>query len=254
MKNSESDVWERADFPPWSVKTLVIWLTGFWIFSQVIGRAIMVIVVLINKWFGLGMNGYEDLVVGRHTANVICAILILKFIVSKLNSTPHSLQDVWISFRPSPGWVSTSVILGILLGLFGTAVRKLISGSVDVHPVSPMQMDWRLALCLEMLAIALVIPVVEEIIFRGLFYQALQRRLSPGCAALLSSVVFTAYHILYMVNPVNFAITFMLGIACVELFNRTRSLTNAIACHVTFNATTIMVYYLAFYIPCCQMP
>jgi membrane protease YdiL (CAAX protease family)/Flp pilus assembly protein TadD len=45
------------------------------------------------------------------------------------------------------------------------------------------------------LAIVILMPVVEEILFRGLFYCALERRLPTGGTIIVTSLVFAAFHL-----------------------------------------------------------
>ena len=36
MNDRGSEVWERQNFPPWSIKVLLLWLVGFLVLSGVV--------------------------------------------------------------------------------------------------------------------------------------------------------------------------------------------------------------------------
>lgn len=86
---------------------------------------------------------------------------------------------------------------------------------------------------LPFLATAIVAPVVEEVIFRGLIYTRLQRALSSGAAMIVSAAIFGACH----GDFIWFCYAFFLGLVFALLVRSTRSILPALLMHVVFNAT-----------------
>jgi membrane protease YdiL (CAAX protease family) len=74
----------------------------------------------------------------------------------------------------------------------------------------------------------LVGPVIEEILFRGLLFQAWERRWGAPIAAVLTSALFASYHP-YIVH------TFVSGIVYVCVVRRTGSLWGSIVVHAFYN-------------------
>ena len=94
-------------------------------------------------------------------------------------------------------------------------------------------------------AVVLLAPVGEEILFRGFAFTGLRARLSVAGAAVLTSVVFAVIHL----DPpdVGFGIlpvTLILSLSFVVIYHRTRSLLLAIGAHALHNGITIIT--LAF--------
>ena len=82
------------------------------------------------------------------------------------------------------------------------------------------------------LTIAILAPVLEELIFRGIILDGLLQRYEPWKAIVWSSVVFGIAHF----NPWQFISAFALGIIIGWLYYKTRSLGPAIFLHFLNNA------------------
>lgn len=90
---------------------------------------------------------------------------------------------------------------------------------------------------LEVIDVALVTPIVEEIIFRGIFHGQLESVFSFIPAALISSAVFGAMH----GNVISFVFTFVLGFVLALAFNKCKTLIAPIAIHLAFNGSSYIV-------------
>ena len=89
---------------------------------------------------------------------------------------------------------------------------------------------------------AIVIPVVEELIFRGLLYKAWEERWGWVVAMVLSSAVFGLYHPLFW-NA------FLLGLINCVLYRRTASLLAPITVHGVYNAAIWYPFLGQFLLP-----
>ena len=86
------------------------------------------------------------------------------------------------------------------------------------------------------LAVPLVLPVIEEILFRGLFYGAFEKRWGIRGAILGSAFVFACVHL----QVVGFAYLFCVGVILAWARWRTGSLGLPIAIHALNNATALL--------------
>ena len=80
-------------------------------------------------------------------------------------------------------------------------------------------------------------PLVEEITFRGVLYGSLRRRLRPGWAALISSLVFAGVH---GYSGQGSLVIFWSGLLWAFAYERSRSLVPAIFCHALSNAMAVL--------------
>jgi membrane protease YdiL (CAAX protease family) len=103
------------------------------------------------------------------------------------------------------------------------------------------QWGWPLAAPLQFLLPALIYPVLEEIVFRGLLQERVRERISQrtfgplSVANLLTSVVFTGVHFIYH-PPLWAALVFFPSLVFGFFKDRTRRLGAPIILHIFYNA------------------
>ncbi len=85
----------------------------------------------------------------------------------------------------------------------------------------------------------ILVPVGEEILFRGIAYTALSYRFGHTKGLLLSALLFAALHgtIIYLI-PI-----FLTGLALALLYTRTKSLIPSIITHSLINLITLMIWF-----------
>lgn len=89
---------------------------------------------------------------------------------------------------------------------------------------------------LGVLSMALLAPLIEELMFRGAIQGYLLRRCSPWTAIIVSAVVFGVIHM----NPQQMAYATLLGIVFGWIYYRTRSLLPVIVGHVLNNSVAVV--------------
>jgi membrane protease YdiL (CAAX protease family) len=87
---------------------------------------------------------------------------------------------------------------------------------------------------------AILAPIVEELLFRGLLYQWLRGRAGVAAAVLLSAALFAVVHFIPLLIPALFAV----GIILALVFEWTKSLWITITLHFFQNALGISVIFL----------
>jgi membrane protease YdiL (CAAX protease family) len=85
------------------------------------------------------------------------------------------------------------------------------------------------------IALALVGPLVEELLFRGLLTAAFRRRFGPWRTALLTSALFALAHLLPRVIPP----IFLLGLALALVYERVGSTVPGIMVHCVYNGIAV---------------
>ena len=124
----------------------------------------------------------------------------------------------------------------------GFAMRAL-ELEPEVHPTLRELLTGPSVLAMAVIFIlgALVAPFVEEVIFRGIVYGALRKKLAPVAAAALSGAVFAAVH----VQPTQFLPLFLLGAALALVYEHTGSLATSVGLHAANNAVTFAALLVA---------
>ena len=95
---------------------------------------------------------------------------------------------------------------------------------------SNMEGSW-----LGIIAIALVGPILEEMLFRGAVTTELLNNYSPKKAVIYSALIFGIFHI----NPAQVLNAFLLGLLLAWLFYKTHSLIPGILIHILNNSLSI---------------
>jgi membrane protease YdiL (CAAX protease family) len=103
----------------------------------------------------------------------------------------------------------------------------------EEHPLVPLfatEQGWQARLIL-IVAACVVIPILEETVFRGILYRALRRQWSFAPAALASAAVFALIHLSW----IGLAPYLLLGVVFAYLYERSGSLVAPWAAHGAFN-------------------
>jgi hypothetical protein len=90
-----------------------------------------------------------------------------------------------------------------------------------------------------------LVPLTEELLFRGLVFRWLRQRLDFWPAAFISAAVFGIAH----GTADKAVIAGLLGLALAWLFERSRSLAPAILLHQTYNSLALMLTFAAVWLP-----
>lgn len=135
-----------------------------------------------------------------------------------------------------------------LAALFGAAAQLIISVAVEFVPwpeawiedlaslndfIIVETLPWQI------LAVVLLGPITEELIFRGLVYTRLRQATTPLVAAVLSGIAFGAVH----GNMIQFFYAFTLGVVLALIMERYHSLLPCIIVHIFFNGVSFLPYY-----------
>jgi hypothetical protein len=85
--------------------------------------------------------------------------------------------------------------------------------------------------------IGLLVPVAEEVLFRGIFYAWLRQRRGVVASVLLSSAVFAIAH----VNAQAALQIFLIGLVLAYLYERSGSIVPSIVAHATVNVISLAI-------------
>jgi len=179
----------------------------------------------------------------------IASALILAFGFILWRQLPaHERRLALATKMPARKVVVTGIGIGLLI-VVGAAILLAVGAEIDPHV--ERQVDdqeeigtapWELVLWV--LALTVLAPLGEELLFRGLMLRGLVRRLRFWPAAAVSSVVFASAHLdAYTLWPRAVGIV-LTGLALAWVY-RTRGYWGSVAAHATVNAVasvSLIVY------------
>lgn len=130
-------------------------------------------------------------------------------------------------------------LLGLVIGHDrARALAELEQYANPLVQVLPPLADWPKVVLFAALVGGLV-PVAEEVFFRGLVYRAARRAWGPAQAAVLTGLVFAAVHL----QVANFLPIAVLGWAFALAVERTGSVVTSVAMHSLNNLVALVVAY-----------
>jgi hypothetical protein len=144
----------------------------------------------------------------------------------------------WLVAFPSAMFIS-QILIFILTDLFGFSL-------VDQTAVMNVKetMKYPMLFATSMFAVTFIVPILEEIIFRGFLQTALTKRLGAFKSILFSSALFAAFHFAANQGINNFNIVgtlFILSLFLGFIRERQGNLLPSIALHTTFNGISILM-------------
>ena len=95
-------------------------------------------------------------------------------------------------------------------------------------------------LFLNFFLIIIIAPIIEEIVFRGLFYKTLKNFIPFVQASIISSLIFAIIH----ENILSLTILFLLSLYLTWIYERTNSILYPILTHSIFNFLNLLLIYI----------
>ncbi|MGF1631158.1 MAG: lysostaphin resistance A-like protein [Kiloniellaceae bacterium] len=161
---------------------------------------------------------------------------------------PHRLRLADIGLRPTyRAWYRLAVAGGLLcvpvFSLVNLGFQTLFGGPIEnpqLQALAPDGFSWT-SLVSMLLLVGVVVPFVEEVVFRGLIFGWLRKHLRFAYAAPISAVIFAVVHAIPVLMPP----LALMGLLLAAVVERSGSLWPAIILHGVFNSLMTITYYTA---------
>ncbi|OIO37674.1 MAG: hypothetical protein AUJ75_03770 [Candidatus Omnitrophica bacterium CG1_02_49_10] len=178
--------------------------------------------------------------------DLAAVLFILYFVVSvygqKISSLGITSKEIFRNIVTGVAGYVTLIPSFILVLFITVAVTKLLRYTPPKQPVFDLFLEEKSAAMLiySTILVAFIGPVLEEVFFRGFFYNALKNRFGILCSALISASLFSVLH----ANIVAFFSIFLLGMLLAYLYEKTGSLVSSITVHVMHNTAMVSLLFL----------
>jgi membrane protease YdiL (CAAX protease family) len=146
----------------------------------------------------------------------------------------------WVNFALVPllfivglsALISLNLLVTKLVGSYENPQVKAISGGKAMSPGE---------LGAGLLLIAVLAPLAEELLFRGMLYPLLRQRAPAAVAVVANAAIFAAIHII----PVLIPGLFVVGLCLASLRERSGSIWPGVIYHVMQNTLAMLLIYVA---------
>lgn len=184
-------------------------------------------------------------VVGTILAHLLTLLLIWYYVsTSRQRPFGKSIGLQWPTSMPAGlGTLLCAVIAIVLLGI-GWAVTQFIGGEkTQLDLIVESSMAARFATALAAVATA---PLVEELIYRGVLYSALERAAGVGVAFAVVSLLFAGIHVFQYINNIGVILVItVLSMTLTAARAYTGSVIPPFIIHLVFNGIQSLVLVLA---------
>ncbi len=147
-------------------------------------------------------------------------------------------RNGFIPNRKAPLWkygAGLLMALAMSLGLNNLIIIGNLSDMSEAYQAT-MEAFYSSPLAVQVVVLAVLVPVSEELVFRGLLFKRLRERATYMQAALYSAIVFGLMH----VNFVQMLYGFILGMMLTYLYEKYGSVKAPIAAHMAMNLLSIL--------------
>lgn len=238
--------------PPLSNRPQPKWGVIESVLTLVVGHAAAIFVTIVIVIFisaVLAITGSElDLrndILTNFGLLVISNLVILAVIVGYARLKGNRLSDLGLRPAKLSGylWVIPATLAYVFLVTVVFAVLPFIFPQLDLNQNQDIPfIDARgtFEMIVAFIALIIVAPVAEEIIYRGWLFGGLKKRLGVPLAMVLSSIGFALVH-----GQINVMIdTFVLGLILAWLYYYTKSIWPAVVLHALKNS---IAFYVLFF-------
>lgn len=226
-----------------------VWLLVAYIGAQILVVAIYMLVdTLLRQGQGSPLTATSDgvnrLVVVGGLGTSVVVLFLLRWIARHRHAGLAAFGLVW----PRARWMGVAVLAFVAFQIVIRGLTLLAGDNVASQSLLTMnglvsgEAAWNIV---SAVLIVLILPVIEELLFRVVLFRALARHMPPMLAAGLAVVVFGAVHVQYVFagGLVGVLMTFgivLLGAVLMWLYLRSGSILPSIFFHVANNALAFL--------------
>jgi membrane protease YdiL (CAAX protease family) len=244
--------------PAWSVgdvaKIIILAFSFAYAFFIVLNFCLGVIETVAGTKFMLVRNENFRMIFDTIILDGIVLIIVLRFLrvvhrsnVARLGfSKEHAGRNIFYGVCGYIGVIPILTTIGIIVYI----IINILKLKPPPQPIVQLFLvEQNVALIFISSIIASVFgPVIEEIFFRGIMYNALKRKLGIPWSILVTSVLFSFLHTHAMTYfLVGFVPIMILGIVLAYLYEKTGSLIPSVTLHVLNNMGSVFMVFLFKY-------
>jgi len=214
----------------WSIKDL-----GLIVFIAIISLSFALLLLsLIETENPVSILIFEFILYGSILGTIIYLVYKKKGVLEEFIFNDFSLKYFFISLLLS----LVVVFLGGFLSKLLSDFFSLQNGTSDFLKESISDNLWINILSLKLMA-AIFVPIVEEVLFRGVLFKYIRQSKPFLFSAVLSSLIFALIHF----NLASFVFLFVLGFAAAFMLEKTKSVFYPIIIHVVVNNLAVSMLF-----------
>lgn len=137
------------------------------------------------------------------------------------------------------GGAAVQIVISVTIALLSIFFPSLETAGTETNQYYELTFGGG-SFALEILYIAVITPILEEVVFRGLIYTRLRRAMPVLAAQILSALIFGAAHM----NLMQFVYATITGFFMAFVFEKYQSIWAPILFHIAFNSCNYLIVYI----------
>ncbi|MDS0528089.1 CPBP family intramembrane metalloprotease [Clostridium sp. SHJSY1] len=140
-------------------------------------------------------------------------------------------------------------VIGVSVAIFSNSIVYLFSNKFDSYSKVNSIITNAYGSWVSMICVLVLIPIFEEVLFRGLIFNELKKKFNMFWAVLLQALIFAIFH----GNILQGIYTFVLGVILCIIYIETKSIFGNILCHIIYNMCgsvlgPLVLYYTSSFV------
>jgi hypothetical protein len=235
-------------YPHWNLKDLVKIIV--WIFFYI--QLFSVVITMTEFFLKNRQDRFFFLIsfLNSMLLDVIVLLILIYWLKVRCGQNSKALGFSILNFKKNIflGFVSYFTFFPVLFGLIQLSTRFMNFKGISVSP-QPVLIFLLLEknpyiLFILFIFIAVIGPIVEEVLFRGLLYTTLKKAVGVYQAIFISAIIFSLLHMSFM----GFLPIFGLGVLFAYLYEKSGSLIPSITIHILHNSVMLCFLLIMKYI------
>ncbi|PIE93580.1 CPBP family intramembrane metalloprotease [Bacillus fungorum] len=189
----------------------------------------------------IGKSLYAGVLMGLIMAVIFTTVVYL-FCIKRYNLSWKDIGVRKLSWKDLL-WTFVAVIFLIVVSVAILMIMEKVGISFENSKTETVQNDKSIySFCIAVIGAAIISPIYEEILYRGVFYTFFRDRYGIWGGMFISSIIFTVVHIpTYNTLPVNF----LSGVVFAWLYEKTNSILSAMIVHALFNFLAVLLTFMS---------
>ena len=217
-------------------KGIIYWLTP--VFIEMIGQ--LIVQGIIEFWYMNRYPGHDISTISMYAAEITVFTALLLIPVMTLLYRRDCRDEEYQNRNRRPLKLNTILITTLAAAALCVLTNMIIMIS-GIEKLSGSYMEtaealYRPAFVFGLVGIGIIVPIMEEMVFRILVYKRMRRTMDVKKAVIMSALVFGIMH----GNLVQFVFAFVIGIMLAYLYEISDNLIIPMAGHIAVNVTSLI--------------
>ncbi len=220
---------------PWSIKRIILWIVSFYVISLVVAGLFHLVIIHLNHFNQWDLTLRDLRHITKIYSGLILIVAFLAFLKWQCNKVNLSIRTIWgaIYHATQLRYILFAFVLG--------ATKSLLWAGIIVNYSNSTQYSSDVIFYGLAVVNGLLVPLQEELYFRGMLYRILRKRNDSVVSTLISALVFAACHVLGT-DITGLLFIFLSGVVTAFLLERTNTLTASFIYHSIGNLVSVVVF------------